>query len=111
MSLYKPPNSNFWWSDLRHNGKRLRETTYMVDKAQAQIVHNRRQMEIWAQDSAPGTGCFWSQARDAWLNSGAQHRVVGAGSPRDQDGSIDVTIRTARRLLRADALQPQKETS
>lgn len=43
MSLYKPPNSNFWWSDLRHNGKRLRETTYMVDKAQAQIVHNRRQ--------------------------------------------------------------------
>lgn len=45
------------------------------------------------------------------MPSGAQHRVVGAGSPRDQDGSIDITVQTARRLLRADALQPQKETS
>ena len=45
------------------------------------------------------------------MPSGAQHQVVGAGSPRNQDGSIDITIRTARRLLRADALQPQKETS
>lgn len=45
------------------------------------------------------------------MPSGAQHQVVGAGSPSNQDGSIDITIRTARRLLRADALQPQKETS
>lgn len=70
MSLYKPPNSNFWWSDLRHNGKRLRETTYMVDKAQAQIVHNRRQMEIWAREAeaAPrASAARWSDARVAWL--------------------------------------------
>lgn len=72
MSLYKPPNSNFWWSDLRHNGKRLRETTYMVDKAQAQLVHNRRQMEIWAGEAETDLAHTqvhvrrWADARNAW---------------------------------------------
>lgn len=70
MSLYKPANSTVWWSDLRHNGKRLRATTGETDKAAAQIVHNQRQMVLWADVAAqnPTSSKSWADARSAWVS-------------------------------------------
>ena len=70
MSLYKPTNSTVWWSDLRSYGKRLRATTGETDKARAQVVHNQRQMVLWADVAAqnPTGSKSWADARSAWVS-------------------------------------------
>ena len=43
------------------------------------------------------------------LPSGAHRKITGAGSPSSVEHAIEQVIQTARRLLRADEHQPQKE--
>lgn len=65
MSLYKPANSPYWYLNIRHNGRRIRESTGCTDRAEAQKVHNQLQVKLW-QDEPVIAGATWGQAVLAW---------------------------------------------
>lgn len=65
MSLYKQKNSQVWWSNLRHNGGRVRQSTGETDRTAAQKRENEFQVALWALP-AIGPGHTWGVAVIAW---------------------------------------------
>lgn len=49
MPLYKRPDSDDWWIDIRHDGKRIRRTTGTANKAAAQEYYDRVKAQLWRQ--------------------------------------------------------------
>lgn len=67
MSLYKQKNSEVWWSDLRHAGQRVRQSTGETDRGKAQKRENEFQVTLWRH--VPDVkGRTWGQAVAAWLD-------------------------------------------
>lgn len=66
MSLYKQKNSQVWWSNLRHNGGRVRQSTGETDRTAAQKRENGFQVALWALP-AIGPGHTWGEAVIAWV--------------------------------------------
>lgn len=71
MSLYKQKTSEVWWSDLRHAGQRVRQSTGETDRGQAQKRENEFQVALW-QHVPDVKGRTWGQAVAAWLD--VEHR-------------------------------------
>lgn len=67
MSLYKQKNSQVWWSNLRHNGARVRQSTGETDRAAAQRRENQFQVALWALPSN-AQGRTWGEAVIAWTS-------------------------------------------
>lgn len=65
--LYKKSDSQIWWSDLRHNGRRIRQTTGELDKSKAQERENEFQITLWRAGPAV-KGNTWSQAVTKWVS-------------------------------------------
>lgn len=67
MSLYKRKGSEVWWSDLRHGGRRIRQSTGRTDKAAAQKREHEFQIELWS--TVPTTEVHtWGEAVIAWIS-------------------------------------------
>lgn len=67
MSLYKQKASQVWWSNLRHNGARVRQSTGETDRAAAQKRENQFQVALWALPSND-KGKTWGEAVIAWTS-------------------------------------------
>lgn len=65
MSLYR--RGKTWWIDIVHQGDRVRESTGLADKRQAQKFHDRRRAELWQHRPA---GRSWYVAIKLWLAVG-----------------------------------------
>lgn len=51
MSIFKHPESGFWWLDFRTpDGKRIRRTTQTKDRKSAQEYHDRLKASAWRVD-------------------------------------------------------------
>jgi integrase len=68
VSLYKQKASEVWWSDLRHAGQRVRQSTGETDRAKAQKRENEFQVTLW-QHVPNIKGRTWGQAVSAWLDA------------------------------------------
>lgn len=70
MSLYKREGSEVWWINIRHAGRRVRESSGTVDRAEAQKAHNARQVELWTLLPTADSRTFgeavelWTAARE-----------------------------------------------
>ncbi len=68
MSLTKRAGSDHWQIDIRHAGRRIRQSSGTADRAAAQAEHNRLQVELWTQ--VPVTGEHtWGEAVDLWVDA------------------------------------------
>lgn len=70
MSLYKRPDSEVWYANLkRPDGRgRIRVTTGEADRAAAQRVHNQLQIDLW-RDIPATKGKTWGDAVMAWTRA------------------------------------------
>lgn len=72
MALYK--RSGIWWVDIRHKGKRIRQSTGTKVKTDAQRLHDQLKHETWSNerfDSKPQRS--WCEAVIRWLEE-SQHK-------------------------------------
>jgi len=68
MSLYKRPDSEEWWINIRHDGKRIRRTTGTSNKAEAQEFHDRLKAQLWRQNKLQELPQrTWNDAVKRWL--------------------------------------------
>lgn len=68
MSLYRRPDSEIWWADIRHAGRRVRRSTGQVDRAAAKKVHDAFHLEL-LQLVPVVNGRTWGEAVDLWLTA------------------------------------------
>lgn len=68
MSLYKRKDSDIWWVNIRHAGRRVRRSTGTADRAAAQKLHNQIQVELWALVPIVDER-IWSDAVDLWTQA------------------------------------------
>jgi integrase len=66
VSLYKREDSEVWWLDIRHAGRRVRRSTGTTDRAEAQAEHNRVQIELWTLVPAAAGERTWGDAVALW---------------------------------------------
>jgi len=67
MSLYKQPNSTYWWVNIQvHGHPRVRRSTGTDDRIQAQRIHDEIKASLWQQPRLKGH--TWGQAVMAWVN-------------------------------------------
>ncbi len=68
MSLYKQPNSPYWWVNIQVYGHpRVRRSTGTADRIQAQRVHDEIKAGLWQQPRLKGH--TWGQAVMAWVEA------------------------------------------
>jgi len=74
MPLWKPPGSENWWIDIRHDGQRIRRTTGSPDKAAAQEYHDRVKADLWRESRLDQRPQYtWNEAVKRWLSE-HQHK-------------------------------------
>lgn len=67
MSLYKRPNSEFWWIDIAHGGRRVRRSSGTADRVAAQRAHDEVKAELWKTEPQ-FAGITWGKAVTAWCS-------------------------------------------
>lgn len=65
MSLYKQPDSEVWWINLSHNGRRVRRSSGETDRAAAQRRHDELKVELWKTEPKL-RGRTWGMAVAHW---------------------------------------------
>lgn len=74
MPLWKPPGSENWWIDIRHDGQRIRRTTGTTDRQSAQEYHDRVKAELWRESRLDQRPQYtWNEAVKRWLEE-HQHK-------------------------------------
>ena len=68
MSLYKPPESENWWIDIRHAGQRIRRTSGTTSREAAQEYHDSVKAELWRQERVGDKPEYtWNAAVKRWI--------------------------------------------
>lgn len=115
MSLFKQPDSENWWINIRHNGQRIRRTTGSPDKAAAQEYHDRIKADLWREarlDQKPQR--TWKEAVKRWVDEHSHKKSIDDDKYRLQwlshhlhDSPLSsITVDTAEQLIAARLSQP-----
>lgn len=68
MSLTKRKNSPYWWCDITPaTGKRVRESTGLTEKAEAQRYHDELKARLWSEAKDQPVATKWDDACIKWL--------------------------------------------
>ncbi len=76
MSLYKRPDSSYWWVLLSANGETIRRSTKTKKKTEAQLVHDKLQRELWMQDQGLKKPRKWSEGKAKFLREKAPKKSI-----------------------------------
>ena len=68
MSIYKRLNSDFWWINISHAGRRVRRSTGTADRLEAERVHDEIKADLWKTEPRLA-GLTWGKAVDAWCEA------------------------------------------
>lgn len=115
MSLFKQPDSENWWIDIRHNGQRIRRTTGSADKTAAQEYHDRIKASLWREarlDQKPQR--TWKEAVKRWIDEHPHKKSLDDDKYRLQwlshhllDRPLSsITVDTTEELIKSRLSQP-----
>lgn len=73
MSLYKRPNSRYWWCKVTVSGETVRRSSETTKKSQARLFEERLREELWNLKKLGKTAYTWDLAAEKWLDE-AEHK-------------------------------------
>jgi integrase len=75
MALYK--RDGIWWTDIRHQGKRVRKSTGTEIKEDAQHFHDQVKHELWLEDKVKSLPSkTWMDAVVRWIDESTHKRSL-----------------------------------
>jgi integrase len=76
LSLYRHPNSGYWWVRFTIRGREVRESTRTKDRQAAEEYEHQRRHQYWRASELGEERHKWKAATDRWLKERAGKRSL-----------------------------------
>jgi integrase len=76
VSLYKRPESRYWWCKVTVSGETVRRTTGTASKSQARLFEDRLRQQLWELKKLGKVAYTWDLAAEKWLEESAGKRSL-----------------------------------